>query len=268
MTILNEDLYNSIYWKNKGFISWKGKTFVQLTTSIQKNKGIKSISDNNISSLFKANPLKLYRREIVSNTINSCNQRTSVRIDELNRPNGYLIYKEKNNTGINNVLDIQLTTNSYQLSTPSCSTENNCLSQEMNALRRVRSAGMNTKKYNSCTNSDEYNTNTSQYLKSRNKSFDKNQFVYKNSITPTYYKPSNQKFSQDGGVDSGSHINRLKYDTLSGVGSTLPTPKGNIIKNSLAYAVPMEQYIKKGNPFPIENKKLLKKCIITQCVPK
>lgn len=268
MAKINRDLYNTISWKEKGFFSWKDKTFAQVTSSIQKNKGDIPIIDGNISALFHPNPLKIYRREIASQKINTCNPRTSIRIDEINQPNGYLIYNTVNQTGINNFIDINLTSNKHELNTPSCNTKTNCMSQESIALKRVRSAGMNRTKYNSCTNSDSYNANTNQYLKSRNKTFQQNQFVYKNQVTPSYSKPNNTKFHKEGSVDASSLIDRKRYDTLSSVGSTLPTPLGNKISNSLAYAVPTEGYIKKGNPFPIHNKKLLEKCILHNCVPK
>ena len=268
MSKINRDVYNSLFWEDKGFFSWKGKTFVQVSSSSQKNAGLKSIQNKNISSIFHPNPLKIYRREIGSQTMQICNPRTSVKIDELNRPNGYLLYNTMTNKGMNNTLDIQSTTNKYELSTPSCNTKTNCLSQQNNALKRVRSAGMNRTKYNSCTNSDSYNADTSQYLKSRHKSFQQNQFVYKNQVEPSFFKPNNKKFTQDGGVDASSHINRVKYDALTGVGATLPTQTGNKITNSLAYAVPKEGYLQKGKPFPINNREALKICVQKKCIRK
>ena len=264
MSKINRDVYNYIFWEDKGFFSWKGKTFVQVSSSIQKNAGLKSIQNKNISSIFQPNPLKLYRREIGSQTMQICNPRTSVKIDELNRPNGYLLYNTMTNKGMNNTLDIQSTTNKYDLSTPSCNTSTNCLSQQNNALKRVRSAGMNRTKYNSCTNSDSYNADTSQYLKSRHKSFQQNQFVYKNQVEPSFFKPNNKKFTNNGGVDASSLINRVRYDALTGVGATLPTQTGNKIMNSLAYAVPKEGYLQKGKPFP----EALNKCVLKKCIQK
>lgn len=244
-----------IYMSNRerGFFPWKGKTFTQITTQIQQNKGP-------INNIFKATPLRLHRREIASQTSSStCNPRTSIRIDEWNRPNGSIVTPFATNAGIRSVVDMSSTTNTTDYPNPSCSQKTNCFSQENNALKRVRSGGMNRKTYNSCTNSDSYNANTGQYLKSRNKSFEKNQFVYQgqNSV----FKPSNAKFSQEGGVDSGSHINRIKYDTLNKVGATLPTSNGDIIHNTLAYSVPKENFLKKGGkPFPLLTKEMLKRC--------
>jgi hypothetical protein len=270
MSKRNNDLYNSIFWKDKGFFSWKGKTFTQITSSIQKNKGQTPITttNKNISALFHPNPLKIYRREIASQTIATCNPRTSIKIDEINRPNGCLLNQQTKGKGIPIVLDIQQTTNQYDLNAPSCHTSTKCLSQENNALRRVRSAGMNRTKYNACTNGDAYNANTSQYLKSRHKTFDQNQFVFKHEVAPSYFKPNNTKFKQEGGVDASSLINRKKYDALTKVGSTLVTPLGNKVSNSLAYAVPFENYIKKGKPFPVHDPNRLKQCITQKCIPK
>ena len=270
MSKINRNVYNSLFWKEKGFYSWKGKTFTQVTSSIQKNKGLTSISttNKNISALFHANPLKLYRREIASQDIKICNPRTSVKIDELNRPNGYLLLDKTNNKGIQNVIDIQTTTNKYDLNIPACHTSTNCFSQENNALQRVRSAGMNRKKFNSCTNSDSYNANTTQYLKSRHKTFNQNQFTYKNDVAPSYVKMNNKKFMKEGGVESSSLINRKKYDALSSIGSTLDTPLGNKVSNSLAYAVPFEGYIKKGKPFPVHDSKILETCLLKNCILK
>ena len=49
-------------------IPWKGKTFNQIHSSIQKNGKIPTDTPN----LFAANPLKIYRREIASTSANGC----------------------------------------------------------------------------------------------------------------------------------------------------------------------------------------------------
>jgi hypothetical protein len=252
----NKDLYYTIYDKERGFFPWKGRTFTQITTKIQQNKG-------SINNIFKATPLRLYRREIASNMDNTstCNPRTSLKIDEFDRPNGSLVSSYNMNTGIQSVIDSLVSTNTTDHPNPACSKATNCYSQEMNALRRVRSGGMNRKTYNACTNSDTYNANTAQYLKSRNKNFDKNQFVYKSQ--DSVFKPSNTKFKQQGGVDAGSLINRVKYDALRGTEATFTTPKGDVIHNTLAYAVPREGFTKKGGkPFPLVTKEMIKHCTL------
>ena len=69
-------------------ISWKGATFNQVHSFVKFN----NIADRNgLTNLFKANPLKIYRREIASTSVDVCNPRTSVKIDSYNRPNGTII---------------------------------------------------------------------------------------------------------------------------------------------------------------------------------
>jgi hypothetical protein len=162
------------------YYSWKGKTFSQITTNLQKNIatiGIKTSgrSKDANQNLFKSRPLKIYRREIASQAPQKCS-RNSVRIDELNMPNGSII-NSKNNNGLVNTLDIHLTTNQYDTASAKCNTMTTCISQEANARRRVRSSGMIHKKYNPATSNATYYTNSSQYLNSRNMTFQQNQSV-------------------------------------------------------------------------------------------
>lgn len=62
---------------------------------------------------------------------------------------------------------------------------------------------------------------------------------------PLYYKPSNSKFATQGGVDSGSRLARLKYDTITSSANSYRSAFGNQTANSLAYGVP--------NPGPTNN---------------
>ena len=64
---------------------------------------------------------------------------------------------------------------------------------------------------------------------------------------PLYYKPNNSKFATQGGVDSGSRLARLKYDTITSSANSYRTAFGNQTANSLAYGVP--------NPGPTNNLK-------------
>ena len=68
-----------------------------------------------IKNYFISRPLKIYRREIVTTPV-SCNSRISLRIDELDRPNGYLVYNSTDKTGINVPLDINLINSKYVFS--------------------------------------------------------------------------------------------------------------------------------------------------------
>jgi hypothetical protein len=56
--------------------------------------------------------------------------------------------------------------------------------------------------------------------------------------SPVTYKPNNYQFSQQGGVDSGSFIARLKYNTLNTNASSYLNTYGASVSNALAYGVP------------------------------
>jgi hypothetical protein len=268
------------------YFSWKGKTFSQVTSAIQKNTATIPISKNNTRNLFLSRPLKIFRREIASSTATRCNMRTSVKIDVLDRPNGYLVYKTPSTGGLNITEDINLTTNKSQLSTPACSSTTNCMNQAQYARRRVRSSGMMPKKFNVAKNNDQYYSSTTQYLNSRNMTFQQNQYNYirqgnnlskpgsalainntysanglnhcatvanKTPYVPVFYKPNNSQYATQGAVDSSARITRKIYDTLTTVGSKMRTPQGSTVSKSLAYKVPTGtfSYIKdSGKPFP------------------
>lgn len=197
------------------YYSWKDKTFSQVTSSIKKNIGTIPQKYNNITNYFLANPLKIYRREIATSQI-SCNSRTSVKIDELNRPNGYLVYNSTNTTGINMPLDLNLINSKYELNTPMCNNSLSCFNPASNALKRVRSSGMIPKKFNLGLNNDQYCTNTNQYLTSRNKTFQQNQYNYlkygNNLSIPGTLSAENNVYSAQG----MNHCKKCYISVLSG----------------------------------------------------
>jgi hypothetical protein len=167
-------------------VPWKGQTFSQITSSIQLNGRIMTNKNMAKDLFFIAPPLKIYRREIASQYDNShCNPRTSLRIDEFDRPGGSIIYAT-NSTGLAstkrkglvNTENINLTTNSSQrpASCSSCSTVG--IDDAQNARRRVRSSGNIKRKFNPANNSASYYTDNKQYLISRNKTFEQNQYYY------------------------------------------------------------------------------------------
>lgn len=163
-------------------VSWKGKTFTQITSSIQKNGNVNTTSSIDKRIWFKPLPLKLYRREIVTN-INNCTSRQGVTIDEINRPNGSInnTLGSNNNYGEFNQLDNLLPNNTsdYTNTSSTCTTASAAiLSPAMNAKRRVRSSGMIKKQFDISKNNDSYYTSTTQYLVSRNRTFQQNQYNY------------------------------------------------------------------------------------------
>jgi hypothetical protein len=160
------------------YVSWKGKTFNQVYSSVQMNYASYAtegpISGN---TLFLANPVKLHRREIASAKIVSCNPRTSASIDIFNSPNGCLVNPSNANLlteGLVGTLDMNYENNSTQ-HPGLCSgftTQGVCQDPASNARRRVRSAGMIQSRNNT------YFTNTNQYLGSRCKTYNQNQYVH------------------------------------------------------------------------------------------
>jgi len=156
-------------------VSWKGKTFNQITSKIQLNNRTETTSNN---LLFKALPLQTYRREIVTSDSSICNTRLSSSIDLLNTPNGSIINSEavNNHNGLENTLDMNLTENKTERL--NCNTSSQCFNPASNALRRLRSSGMIKRQFDVSKNNDTYATSTNQYLVSRNRTFQQNQYNY------------------------------------------------------------------------------------------
>jgi hypothetical protein len=161
-----------------GIISWKGRTFNQITSYIRKNGGVNSAVTvgNNI---FNRLPLKIYRREIAVPTETNCKQRSAMRIDVLNAPGGSITNSAVNAGGLVNVIDFNLTENSSERPGSAC--DGVCVStgsSQSNALRRLRSGGMMKKQFDLSTSKQTYYTNSQQYINSRNRGFTQNQFYY------------------------------------------------------------------------------------------
>lgn len=253
------------------YFSWKGKTFSQITSSIQKNRAqvTTNVSPTFYKNYFRPLPLKIHRREIATSNaysvkpVSHCNQRTSLRIDELNRPNGYIVPTTANKgEGLVNTLDINYPVSQYETNTGACFKTQACINQVKSALSRVRSSGNIKKKING---QDSYSVSSHQYLHSRNKSFEQNIFKAPQNATEilvngfsqvpsrkacVVYKPSNRKFSQQGGVTASSLTNRVKYDEITLAGYLTINSYGSAMANSVAYGVPfiggVNQKTKKG----------------------
>ena len=154
-------------------VSWKGKTFVQISSSLQLNTIPPARS---IHNTMIPRPVKHNRREIASRpALKTGNPRVSIKISELTAPNGYLVSKTTSCAGDQTTLDFNLTANSTDK--PSvCQTTATCTAK--NARKRVRSAGMVNKNYNINRNNDHYCTSAKEYLVSRNKTYSQNQYTY------------------------------------------------------------------------------------------
>lgn len=159
-------------------ISWKGRTFNQITSYIRKNGGVNS-SVNVGTNIFKHLPLKIYRREIAVPTETNCKQGHAMRLDLLNAPGGTITNSAVNAGGLVNTIDFNLTENTSERPGSAC--DNVCAStgsSQSNALRRLRSGGMMKKQFDLSTSKQTYYTNSQQYINSRNRGFTQNQFYY------------------------------------------------------------------------------------------
>lgn len=202
--------------------SWKGKTFFQITTSIQRNN--KPTGNTDVRNFMKPLPVKLYRRELVVSPDASRpmtrSSRLSTSITELDRPNGSTVVETSRClNGLESTLDMNLSTSKYE--TGECSTATT--SQVCNALRRVRSSGMNKPKYDATRNNSPatYCNDTKQYLVSRNKTFAQNQYHYvrsgdttlvSNGLTKTnVYSPAGLNHCPKYHIIEDKNSNYFKY---------------------------------------------------------
>ena len=244
----------NITMKSPPLFPWKGKTFAQVTTFLQRNKN----TNTSVANTLLPNPVtRQYRREIASTPTRdptNCNQRVSVRIDELNRPGGSLVLPLNTLTpGIPGVVDPLIPNDTTHLSiacetcnnnadnclTSSSNASNVCFTDETNARRRCRSAGMVKRQYKVANNNDNaYFTDSKQYLTSRNRLFSQNQYNYLrtgSSVTvPGTPLALNNTYSANGlshckqyTISNVQGNNQFGLVNLSGTTITLTIPDGS-----------------------------------------
>lgn len=247
-------------------ISWKGKTFNQITSSIKKNPGLNNTNNKN-HNLFLPNPLKIHRREIATpKTVSTCSRRASIKIDEIDRPGGSIINTNVSTTNVDGIL------NTIDSTPPnnSCEEFSNCtsfMSPTYNARRRLRSAGMVRQKYDS-QNRPKYFTNTNQYLTSRNVTYDQNQFRYPISDSKycVTYNPNNKQFAQQGAVTASSLTARVKYNTINTAAVTTTTELGIATANAMSYGNAENSYtVKNILGFPNKSSYSFKNNLLRKC---
>ena len=175
--------------KSKVNFQWKGRTFSQITSILQKNDR-NNLSVTSHKAFFKPLPNTGYRREIVTNINNTKNIHSSVSllIDQpgsnivngscsecIGNPNTLEIHQEKNDSSRPcSACDVPLTEGNPEYNN---SKYLRSLSQQDNARRRVRSSGMAKPRYDIQKNGRlESFMSSKQYLHSRNKTFRQNQF--------------------------------------------------------------------------------------------
>jgi hypothetical protein len=181
-------------------MKWKGNVLFQNTSAFKKNgltlNPSENTSDKQLQNHFRALPLKIYRREIAmpgSDNVLTSISRASQSIDELARPGGSFI-SEKTCTeirgGLVNIIEDPKPNSKYE--TYSCSNPVEpavCVAN--NAKRRCRSSGNIKRVYDPARQDLTYFTNSNQYLVSRSKTFNQNQ--YHHVRKPDYSLISNTK---------------------------------------------------------------------------
>ena len=248
------------------YIPWKGKVFYQLSTTLQPTQDTNTITTGSI--LFNARPIKhAYRREIAVNTTPNANPRVSYSIDELTSPNGFLVYTDlsdnaiKSCDGLVGYIDDTLPNDQTELGktctvcnipeqcvSTSTSPDNTCFSVQLNAQRRVRSAGMIIPKFNPNRNNDNrYFTDNRQYLVSRNRTVYQNSYNYIRQGDPTLepgvglsksnvYSPQGLSHCEKAYISVSGNNNVFQYIWLDGSVYTVTIPNGSYDINSFNQA--------------------------------
>lgn len=296
-------LYNNF----SPYPSWKGQTFGQITSSIQRNSNATLSEQKKYTQptvlAFLPPPLKIYRREAFTKPLKTESSKQSTSIELLERPGSSLVVFN-NNTKDWNVCDSDCSGNKLTLDTNLINNRgerglccDTTIAEQLNpasvARRRCRSAGMYKKKNgvlqppNPESTKAPYANTTKEYLTTRGKTFKQNQYHYlkegnalakpgapgsqnnKYSINDggsfycdasgyyiqSEFKPSNYKFSQDGGVSSSARTNRLNYNTITTNGGLYTKAYGSQVGNALSYGKSSDAYTIKdkiGVPAPCD----------------
>lgn len=229
-------------------ISWKGKTFDQILTSVRKNENSIIITAEN---MHLAPPLKIYRKETNSN-VKTKSSKLGITINSFEIPNGYTVPTNGNTTNsLLATMDVKVNGNE------SCGNGGVCFSPQQNAKNRIRTSGIIK---------NNYNMDTKQYLQRRNISFEQNQYNFlqngnaavkpgsaasllntytaqSNNPTntcpakPVVYKPTNSQFAQNGAVSSSSLLARKKYNTITSNAHEYLLPYGAAVADAMSYGI-------------------------------
>jgi len=221
--------------------SWKGNVFYKRTSFLRENQKNQNLT---VKLMMKPLPLTIYRKETNSDT-NKCNERISLKIEELDRP-GSVIVSENPEPGFLNYKTNDVT---ECVSTNT----NSCIHMpDVDARRRVRSAGMIRRKYNETRNNDTYCTSSNQYLVSRNRTFSQNQYNYirqgnsfakpgSNLTKTNLYSAGGLSHCPQPYISSKNENNTFSYVWIDGQTFTVTIPEGqydvyqlnNILQNTL-----------------------------------
>uniref|UniRef100_A0A6C0CPF4 Uncharacterized protein n=1 Tax=viral metagenome TaxID=1070528 RepID=A0A6C0CPF4_9ZZZZ len=211
--------------KSRVNFQWKGRTFSQITSILQKNDR-NNHTVKSKKTFFKALPNTGYRREIITNINNTKNIHSSISL-LMDTPGSTIVNGNCSECiGNPNTLEIQQDNNDGARPCSACDvslTEGNpeyknskylhSLSQQDNARRRVRSSGMAKPRYDINKNGRlESFMSSKQYMHSRNKTFSQNQFnnirIGDSSVTAGHSNTLDNKYASntiqhcDGNSDS------------------------------------------------------------------
>ena len=193
------------YIHQNRLVSWKGRTVHEIVHRNLQNAQVNPTTNKYSLVLFRAAPLKHFRKETPFTLVNANNPQSTFHfggggggggssgwtnfrekrsIDEINRPGGCTVSTTA--TTDPNKLGYEMCmgpngSGGWIVLDPSPSVSNprqtNC-SDARNALRRVRSSGTIPHTYLNNRNNATYCTSTKQYLDSRQRSFAQNTFQY------------------------------------------------------------------------------------------
>jgi hypothetical protein len=213
-------------------VIWKGQTFNQIMSGIKMNT--KTLNPTSNHNLFKPQPLEHYRREIASTTADNC-VRPNMSIDVLLQPGGSIVNSASANANTEGVVDFNLTNNKTERP-GSC--VGICSDRADDARRRVRSAGMITKKFNAGANNDTYYTSNHQYLVNRSRTIKQNEYTHFHTGDRTavpgapgsganIYKPNGITHCPEVKIAVSNGNNTFNYIWLDATETTITIPDGN-----------------------------------------
>lgn len=204
-------------------ISWKGKTFNEISSTLKRNIGDNGADNEIHQGIFRANPLKIYRRE---RGATNCNERISARMSVLNVPGGSTVNSKASGCiGTKTTIDFNLTENKSERPGNSAV----CFSAADNARRRCRSNGMIKKNYDVNMNNDQYYTNSSQYLEARQKKFEQNQYYLIKKGDKSIQPGANESIYNVYSSNGLSHCKRYIFTTDTSFKYTWVDGTDNII---------------------------------------
>ena len=201
-------------------IPWKGRTFNEIVS-------VKKRNEPTHPNLFKANPLKIYRREI--NVVN-CNEKINASVFMMETPGATIVNSSSSNcNGSQQVVDFNYNENKCE---SPCSVAGLPFSKSGDALRRVRSSGMNNRKFYS---------STKQYLESRSLTHQQNQYFYVRQGDETAIQGSPNSSQNVYSSNSTTHCETytfiadtdIKYQWIDGNYYTVTIPPGKYYDNEL-----------------------------------